>query len=149
MAMQNFASLWLNKSQPLAYRLRPMAHAVFDGRVQLGIGDVITIGDKDGVVTKTILTDGLVGDGTVQAAVEKMGGAFVIDEAEAGSEMGGAVGLVFHVLKDELKVGQVIAMAAGIAGRPNAGSSTQGIDKESGVFSQDGFTCFVVEVPGF
>ena len=121
--MQNFASLWLDISQPLGYRLRPVAHAVFNGRVQLGIGDLIAIGDEDRVVAKTILSDGFVGDGTVQTAFEKMAGAMVIDEAEAGSEMGSAIGLAFHVLKHKLKVGFVIAMAAGVTGRPNAGST--------------------------
>ena len=89
----------------------------------MGIGDLIAIGDEDRVVAKTILSDGFVGDGTVQTAFEKMAGAMVIDEAEAGSEMGSAIGLAFHVLKHKLKVGFVIAMAAGVTGRPNAGST--------------------------
>ena len=116
LGLQNYASLRLQKPQPLPYGFSPVARAVFHSRVQLGIGYFIAIRDKDGVVAKAILSDGLVGDDAVQAACEKMSDATMVDKAEAGGEMGGAVVLALHVLKYQLKVGHIITMAAGVAG---------------------------------
>ena len=63
--LQNYASLWLDIPQPLPYGFCPVTHAVFHSRIQLGIGYFIAIGDKNGVVAKAILSDGLVGDDAV------------------------------------------------------------------------------------
>ena len=127
-----------------------MTYGVFLLGRQLGKGFIVAVGHKYGIVTETLGATGRVNNASVYNAFKEPGLAVALNQGDYGAEAGAAVGLILHLLKQEVHIGQSIVPHTGSEPcRMYTGSTVQGINFKTGIVGKAIVTVTILDPTGF